>query len=182
MKNTKTELKFFSITEWKKEELYLREQHKKGWKLCKTTFPGLYRFEKCESLDVIYQLDYNKDGFSHKQEYIKMFNDCGWEYVQDFVGYFYFRKPVLEMEGEEEIFCDDESRAEMMKRVFMGRITPLFGIFFLIIIPNIYIQGSFNSLENHILFIGFIVLLILYIFLFIHFGLWFWKYWKNSRK
>lgn len=182
MKDTKTEFKFFTITEWKKEELYLRKHHQKGWKLCQTRFPGFYHFEKCEPLDVIYQLDYNKDGISHKQAYIKIFNDCGWEYIQDFAGYSYFRKPVSEMDGEEEIFCDDESKAEMLKRVFMGRITPLFGIFFLVIIPNIYIQGSCNSPENHILFIVFIILLILYILLFINFGLCFWKYWKNINK
>lgn len=31
MKHTKTEIKFFSVPEWKKEEDYLREQHKNGW-------------------------------------------------------------------------------------------------------------------------------------------------------
>ena len=47
-----------------------------------------------------------------------MFADCGWEYLQDFAGYSYFRKPVAEMKGEEAIFCDDASRLEMMRRVF----------------------------------------------------------------
>ena len=37
MKNTKTELRFFSVPEWKKEETYLREQHKNGWKFVKVS-------------------------------------------------------------------------------------------------------------------------------------------------
>lgn len=32
MKNTKTEVRFFTITEWEKEQDYLRQQHQKGWK------------------------------------------------------------------------------------------------------------------------------------------------------
>lgn len=35
MKNTKTELRFFSVPQWKKEEKYLREQHRNGWKFIK---------------------------------------------------------------------------------------------------------------------------------------------------
>jgi len=46
---------------------------------------------------VVYQLDYNQEGRSHKEEYIQMFTDCGWEYLQDFVGYSYFRKPKAAM-------------------------------------------------------------------------------------
>ena len=49
-------------------------------------FPGLYHFEKCEPEDVTYQLDYNPEGIAHKAEYIQMFLDCGWEYMQDFAG------------------------------------------------------------------------------------------------
>lgn len=41
-----------------------------------------YTFESCPPEDVIYQLDYNKEGLDHKDEYIQMFQDCGWEYVQ----------------------------------------------------------------------------------------------------
>ena len=31
---------------------------------------------------MIYQIDYNKDGIAHKDEYVKIFSDCGWEYLQ----------------------------------------------------------------------------------------------------
>lgn len=45
---------------------------------------------------MVYQLDYNKEGLEHKDEYLKMFDDCGWEYLQEYAGYSYFRKAVAE--------------------------------------------------------------------------------------
>lgn len=56
MKDTKTVFKFFTITEWKKEEDYLRREHKNGWKFVGVNFIGLYHFVKCDPEDVIYQL------------------------------------------------------------------------------------------------------------------------------
>lgn len=55
MKETKTEIKFFTIPEWKKEENYLREQHKNGWEFVSVNLFGFYHFKKCEPKDVIYQ-------------------------------------------------------------------------------------------------------------------------------
>ena len=33
---------------------------------------------------MIYQLDYNPDGKKNQEEYVQMFEDCGWEYLKDF--------------------------------------------------------------------------------------------------
>lgn len=122
MAHTKTEFKWFTIFQHEAEEEYLRYMHFSGWKLTGISFPGFYHFEECAPEDMVYQLDYNQNGTAHKREYVQIFADCGWEYMFDFVGYSYFRKPVSQMEGTEEIFCDDESRLEMMKRVFRGRV------------------------------------------------------------
>ena len=47
-----------------------------------------------------------------------MFVDCGWEYVQTYNGYAYFRKPAACLaENEKGIFCSDASRLEMVQRV-----------------------------------------------------------------
>lgn len=175
MKDTKTRLKFFTIPEWKKEQDYLRQQHKNGWKFVKVNFIGSYHFEKCEPEDVIYQLDYNPEGLAHKDEYVQLFRDCGWEYLQDYVGYSYFRKSTSKMNGVEEIFCDDATRLDMIKRVFKGRIPPLLVIFFLVIIPNIFMQNHMDTPLNHVFLGVFIVLFIVYIVLFLWFGIQFWK-------
>lgn len=113
MKEKKTELRFFTVAQWQKEQDYLRSQHQKGWKFTGLRGLGVYHFERCQPEDVVYQLDYNPEGLSHKSQYIRMFSDCGWEYFQDYVGYSYFRRPAAQMQGEEEIFCDDSSRLDI---------------------------------------------------------------------
>lgn len=180
MKNEKTEIKYFSIPQWKEEEIYLREQHKNGWKFVKVNGFCVYHFQKCDPEDVVYQLDYNPDSVSQKSEYIQMFNDCGWEYLQNYVGYSYFRKAASEMDGTEEaIFCDDASRLDMLKRVFYGRILPLLGIFFLIIIPQIFMQSQIDTPLNHGLMVFFCVLFLLYLAMFVSFAIPFWKYYRS---
>ena len=178
-KTTKKTIKFFSILEHEKEEKYLREMHKSGWKFVKISKLGfIYYFEKCEPEDVIYQLDYNKDGIEHKDEYVKMFNDCGWEYMMDYVGYSYFRKPASEMtENEETIFCDDSSRLEMLERVYKGRVVPLFFIFFMVIIPQLVL--SITIYEEPALVAVYSAALVIYLCLFIGFAKKYKKY-KNN--
>ena len=129
MSETKKELRWFSIMDYEKEARYLSRMHQKGWKFKRVTMPGIYTFEKCEPEKVIYQLDYNQEGMKNQMEYVKMFEDCGWEYLLEFAGYSYFRKPEAQMSREEEIFCDDESRLDMMNRIFRGRVIPLIVIF-----------------------------------------------------
>lgn len=142
----KKQFKWFTIFEYEKEQAYLRQMHKAGWKFVKVNGLGMYHFEKCAPQDVVYQLDYNKDGLAHKDEYLKMFDDCGWEYIQDYAGYSYFRKAVAEDKKAEEIFCDEESKFQMMQRVMKGRMTPLLILFFLTLLPMflIHLFGTHN--------------------------------------
>ena len=89
---------------------------------------------------MVYQLDYNTEGLKNKEEYVRMFADCGWEYIQDYVDFSYFRKPVADMNGDEEIFCDDSSRLAMMDRVYKGRMVPLTVIFSACLLPQFVIN------------------------------------------
>lgn len=182
MNNTKTERRYFSVPEWKKEESYLREQHKNGWKFVKVSGFCVYHFEKCIPEDVIYRLDYNQDGISHKEEYVKMFNDCGWEYLQDYVGYSYFRKAASDTDGEEEIFCDDASRLDMMKRVFRGRLVPLLTVFFLIIIPQMIMLILIDTPWGRFLSILYGIMFAMYLGLFISFAIQYRKYYRSVHK
>ncbi len=175
----KKQFKWFTIFEYEKEQDYLREMQKLGWKLVKVTGIGMYYFEKCVPQDVVYQLDYNKDGITNKEEYLKMFNDCGWEYIQDYVGYSYFRKTVAEDGIAEEIFCDQESRLYMMKRVLKSRMIPLLGIFFAVLLPQ-FIMNLFGY-HNYVVawFVGSI--LVIYLAVFTRYFLKYNQY-KNNRK
>jgi len=177
---TRKELKFFSISQHEKEQEYLRSMHKSGWKLVKTTGLGMYHFEACEPEDVIYQLDYNAEGLANKDEYVQMFEDCGWEYIQEFVGYSYFRKPASKgSDRDEEIFCDDESRAQMMERVFKGRLIPLLVIFFVVFIPQFFTNMTTRKNVGITITLG--VMLVAYISIFVTFTMQYLKL-KNKAK
>lgn len=133
---TKKEFRFFSIFEHQKEEIYLRQQHNAGWRFKKVTGIGMYHFEKCQPEDVIYQLDYNQEGSASKGDYIKMFSDCGWDYIQEYAGFSYFCKAAAEMKGEEEIFNDSSSRLAMLERIYKGRMLPLLVLFCAVLLPQ----------------------------------------------
>ena len=109
-----------------------------------------------------------------------MFRDCGWEYLQDYAGYSYFRKSAEQMQGDEEIFCDDESRIDMMKRVFKGRLFPLLIIFFLLLLPNMF--GPCDGIDDYIIRGLFIVLFVLYAAVFISFAVQYFRYIDGSRR
>ena len=179
MKEKKTELRIFTIAEWKKEERYLRKRHRAGWRFARVSLPGLYHFVRCAPEDVVYQLDYNQEGLAHKDEYVQMFRDCGWEYIQDFGGYSYFRKPVSQMQGEEEIFCDDESRLDMMRRVFAGRYLPVLIILALLVLPNLLQQLRSPDADAPVLLALFLLLLAVYAWAAASFA---YRYWKLKRR
>ena len=143
MSEIKKEMRWFSIMDYEKEGKYLSKRHLEGWKFKNVTFPGIYTFEKCKSESMVYQLDYNPEGLKNQSEYVRMFEDCGWEYVKEFGGYCYFRKPADMMQQKEEIFCDDISRLDMVNRIFRGRMIPLIVIFFSLIVQ------TFISVTEH---------------------------------
>ena len=124
----------------------------------------------------MYQLDFPGE-LSNKTEYLQMFFDCGWEYIQDMMGYSYFRKPAARMsENETGIFCDHESRMAMWDRVFKGRVRLLIFMFVCIIIPQLIIQ-SHNPVTGDFFTGVFVGLALVYIVLLMRFA----KRYKAAR-
>ena len=176
---TKKQFKYFSIFNYEKEQEYLSEMHRNGWKFLRVTGIGVFHFEECEPADVVYQLDYNKEGHSHKAEYVQMFHDCGWEYIQDYADFSYFRKNVSDMHGDEEIFCDDASRLALMERIYKGRLLPLVILFSAVEFP----QFVFNLLsQNYGLAAVLGAIVGLYLWVFASFGIKMAKFKKNMRE
>lgn len=178
--NTKKQLKYFSIINHENEQAYLSDMHASGWRFVRVTGLGVYHFEECEPQDVVYQLDYNQEGLAHKSDYVQMFSDCGWEYIQDYAGYSYFRKSASEMNGDEEIFCDDASRVAMFERVFKGRMLPLVIVFLACLLP----QFILNIFVYHNYVIAIIIGLFLgsYLYCFAAFTVKYVKYKNRSTK
>lgn len=177
MAETMRKLRFFTIPQWEKEANWLRRMHRQGWKLTGIFGPCVYKFERCTPEDVVYQLDFNPDGVEHKEEYVQMFYDCGWEYIQDMAGYSYFRKPVSEMNGTDEtIFCDEDSRMDMMRRVWKGKVLPLLAIFFCLL-------GTLVAQRRHTApFVMLVILLAVYAVVLIQCGVAYWRMDQRRKK
>lgn len=175
MRERKTEFRFFTVAEWEKEEAYLSQRHREGWRFTGVRLPGVYGFERCDPQEVVYRLDYNPEARAHREDYVQMFRDCGWEYVQDYVGYSYFRKPAPASERDAEIFCDDASRLEMMERVLKGRMLPLVAILLLVIVPVLIVEGQRTEPFSRFVTGVYLLILAVYIAVFLKFGIQFWK-------
>lgn len=163
----------FTISDWMEEENWLREQNKKGLKLCKLNPPIDFVFEECEPEDVIYKLDYKNTKASNDMK--QMYLDYGWEYCGTCFGWNYFRKPASQIndEKEGELFSDNESKLSMVQKIINTRMLPLVAVFCLCLVPSLerFLQkGNLNAFD--ICFLSFLgVMFILYIWLFIHCGL-----------
>jgi hypothetical protein len=175
MKNNEKKVLFriFTISDYDKEEEFLRSQHKNGYKFVRFGFPGFYHFEACEPKDVVYQLDFSGVNMSEKPSYLQIFKDAGWEYLFDVMGWSYFKKDAEAEDGDIPIFSDTESKIALISRIFRWRMIPLLIIFFTCILPQIY--NNYDRLvadrtdiatpRGFLIFFCFAFLLYLYIFI-----------------
>lgn len=140
--NLKRVYKFFWAWDMEKEEEWLNEMSRKGYKLIKAKL-GLFTFKK-EETDYIYKLSYKRLKGARKREYNQLFEDFGWEYVTSCNNWNYFRKKASE--ENTEIYTDDESKAEIFKILlrFIGLLTIVFVPFALISLVVI----TYDLLEN----------------------------------
>lgn len=169
----KTIIRFFTIADYEEEEIWLRQQHNKGWKIVRMILPCFYIFESCQPEDVVYRLDYK----NHEQtaDYMQMVDDFGWEYIGRCAGWLYFRKPALETDAPEdrELFSDTISRIDMVSHVVRTRLVPLAIIFLCCVIPN-FIRYVFADNPNGAsIFLGvlFGILFVIYVFLIVYCGI-----------
>lgn len=137
--NTFTEFRYFVLTDYEIEEEYLRRMHRDGWKLTRINLPCIFHFEKCEPEDVIYRIDFRPQEKEEGEAYTRLFEDYGWEYLQDLNSFRYFRKPAADVKNESdaEIFNDNASRLAMLKRIFQRRMLPITLIFFTCSLPSL---------------------------------------------
>ncbi|MBR5259454.1 MAG: DUF2812 domain-containing protein [Eggerthellaceae bacterium] len=129
---TRHEFKPFTHFDVEKEEAWLRSMHQSGWSLLNVSGFCFYRFEKCAPEDFLYQLDYSRDGRKHRDVYLQMFKDCGWEHLQDYLGYSYFRKPASDVAEAEGLLRDEETKRWMINQAFEDRVSLLGPLLFII--------------------------------------------------
>lgn len=170
MSNRKMKIHFFTIADYEDEEIWLRNQHKSGWKLIKMIIPCFYIFERCTPEDVVYRLDYKNN--TENSEYFQIFQDYGWEYFARCMGWLYFRKPVSEADNAQdtEIFSDNTSRVDLVNHLLRTRMLPLLIVFFCCLLPNFFRSMETGYPMTDALTVFFMLLILLYLYLFVHCG------------
>ena len=160
-----------TIADYDREALYLREMHAQGWKLKEVTYSNLvvavkYTFEKCQSEQVSYQLDFYPMKKSERASYLQLFKDCGWEHITDFNSFSYFRKAHSEVESaaEFEIYNDAAGKLAMVKRILTMRMLPILLLFsaLLPVFSKFVSGGNYFSWEMFLIVIIDGVLLIVF--------------------
>lgn len=175
-KEVKRIFRIFTISDYDKEEEFLQEQHKEGFKCIKYKFPGFYYFEKCEPEEVVYQLDFNDVKKSSREEYLQLYQDAGWEYVYEVNGWNCFRKPVSLEEETPAIFTDRESKIALVDKVVKERMLPLLAIFLCCLLPNIgyacfwLSEGGLDRIFRICYCVIFYPLFLYYLWVFLHCG------------
>lgn len=168
---SKTEIRFFTIADYEEEEVWLREQHKSGWKLTKMLPPCFYIFEECAPEDVTYRLDYKNN--EETGNYFQIFRDYGWEYIGRCIGWMYFRKPSSETDSEQdgEIFSDNESRINMIDHVAKTRLLPFLIIFLCCVLPNFFRSIVMSDPIATVFTVFFGLMTLFYLYLLVYCGL-----------
>lgn len=115
---TMKKFKWFWAWQDEAEEDWLRKMSNQGWHLAKIGFPTIYTLRAGEAADYVYRLDYRSHYKMEKDDYLQLFTDAGWEYVEEMAGWHYFRHHARP--GEElEIYTDAESKIEKYQRLLM---------------------------------------------------------------
>ena len=122
MTEKKTIRRSFYISDFEEEQEFLSSQHNAGWRLTDTRGKK-YFFEKCDKEAAIYQIDFNPKE-QRKSEYVQLFTDFGWEFVDEKDGRFYFSKPALQG-SEEKIFSDRETKLAMCRKIIKRKLVQL---------------------------------------------------------
>ncbi|MFF2480244.1 DUF2812 domain-containing protein [Paenibacillus sp. NPDC058071] len=111
--------KYRFFTKFEKEEQWLNEMARNGYKLTGKQLG--YRFELADPENANIRIDYRKfKSRSAYEDYRALFEDSGWEHAAGGKdsGYQYFRRrPMQNGSKDEHIFSDEGSKAGRYKRV-----------------------------------------------------------------
>ena len=115
--------KGYFLTDYEKEEQWLHDMRLQGWALASVPFPYFYTFEKADPKDVTYRLEF-RPGLQDREDYINPAGEYGWSCMKGPNSWLYFRKETSEQTEDNEIFTDDGSRMQMVKKTAKARFLP----------------------------------------------------------
>ena len=107
--------RFFPIWEEEKEYRWLEGMSKRGWHLKSKGYLS-YFFERGDTCEYVYRYDFKLAADRDYEDYIGLFSESGWELVDIFANWHYFRHE--KGSGGEDIYTDTESKRQRLKRLF----------------------------------------------------------------
>jgi hypothetical protein len=115
-KTTLRKYKWFWPWQDEVEEAWLRDMSQQGCHLSDVRLPIVYIFESGEPKDFVYRLDYPSFSKLDKEDYLQLFMDTDWEFIEERSGWYYFRQPA-QSNQELEIYTDAESKISKYQRL-----------------------------------------------------------------
>jgi hypothetical protein len=145
-KTTKTVVRLLMAWNDRKEELWLAEQERSGWRLKAVRAFG-YTFERAAPSDVAYRLDFGPPRFHDRSEYFGLFRDAGWEHVGTRGLWQYFRKATVDGQAP-EIYTDPQSRIAMYRRL-VALSAVMFSVLLSQAMPRLIVGGSTTAAARY---------------------------------
>jgi hypothetical protein len=140
--------KWFWIWQQDQEKKFLEEQAKKAYVLIEVKV-FKYIFDKRETKNLIYQMDFRGlGGKISQEEYLQIYEDAGWTSVPSGNGWYYFYQEA-KSNVNLSLFNDFESQRKAYIRLIGFLALIGFPLYFYIIyaIPNLQVSGFFTRVK-----------------------------------
>ncbi len=172
--------RFFTLTDYEKEEQWLREMANKGWMLNSVNV-WFYTFVRITPKDIVFKLDFQDTREEPEEEYLKMLEDYGWAYLTSVNNYRYLYKEATGDEAENELYSDNASKLDMLQRIVKCKVLPVMCIFLCCVVPGFIrvIEGDYSSNGWNIFWIA---MMLVYIFIFVKVGLGYGRLYKKYHE
>ena len=163
---TKRMVRLYGAWAWEKEEAWLDRMAQKGWLMTGIQF-FTYTFHRAQpGTNWIYQLDYNGLSGEELEEYKQIFRDAGWDYVDNFASWHYFRADGDAVKAK-TIHTNNESRIKMLWRVTGLIALAGFPSYIWMMTTGRYLQtftesGTFTFMDATLIFVMLLIGVMLY--------------------
>ncbi len=151
--NSIKKTRFFPVWAEEKEIKWLGDMSAQGWHLKKRGFLS-YWFNKGEEKEYVYKYDFKLSTAKDYDEYRQIFEDSGWEHIDEFANWHYFR--CEKGSGAKDIYTDTESERQRLRRLLI-LMASLAGINLVIVFNNFsllnYVTDNFRDIPFYLFLI-----------------------------
>ena len=139
----KTVRRLFFAGEENKEQFFLEDMARKGYKLVSVGL-ARYHFEEMTPKEVVYQFDFKGMDNIDEAEYQQYYEEAGWGWVTGYGSWYYFYQEKDEALTDLEIFNNNESKRAKFRRLLIFLLITGFPLYYqvLIFLPYLAREGD----------------------------------------